>query len=124
MINPIEDAEINILEACRKVNVKKIIYPASAAIFGEPEYLPIDESHPLNMISSYGVSKHTVEHYLKVYKELYGINYNILICSNVYGPRQDSSGEGGVSQYFLIKYLKDRFRLYLEMASKLEILFM
>ena len=41
MINSIEDAEINILEACRKVNVKKIIYPASAAIFGEPEYLPI-----------------------------------------------------------------------------------
>lgn len=112
MINPIEDAEINILgsinilEACRKVNVKKIIYPASAAIFGEPEYLPIDESHPLNMISSYGVSKHTVEHYLKVYKELYGINYSILICSNVYGPRQDSSGEGGVVSIFFDKILK------------------
>mgnify|MGYP000862257299 CR=1 FL=1 len=58
------------------------------------------------MISSHGVSKHTVEYYLKVYKELYGINYNILICSNVYGPRQDSSGEGGVVSIFFDKILK------------------
>lgn len=109
--DPISDAEINIigginiLEACKENKVKKIIYPASAAIFGEPEYLPIDEKHPLNMLSPYGVSKHTVEHYLEVYNKLYGIDYVSLRCSNVYGPRQDSSGEGGVVSIFCSKMI-------------------
>lgn len=104
--DPIEDAEINVigsinvLEACRQTEVKKVLYPASAAIFGEPQYLPVDEEHPLNMISPYGVSKHTVEHYLGVYNKLYGIEYNVLRYANVYGPRQDSSGEGGVVAIF------------------------
>lgn len=108
--DPISDADINILgtinllEACRESGVRKVIYPASAAIFGNPEYLPIDENHPLNMISGYGVSKHTVEHYLKVYSELYGIKYTVLRYANVYGPRQDSSGEGGVVAIFSEKF--------------------
>jgi UDP-glucose 4-epimerase len=112
IINPIEDAEINIigtinvLEGCKTAGVKKIIYPASAAIFGNPKYLPIDENHPLDMISPYGVSKHTVEHYLRVYKYLYGIDYVCLRYSNVYGPRQDSSGEGGVVSIFCDKLRK------------------
>lgn len=110
--DPINDASVNIigtlniLEAAKEVKVKKIIYPASAAIFGEPVYLPIDEEHPLEMISGYGVTKHTIEHYLKVYKSLYNIDYVSLRCSNVYGPRQDSSGEGGVVAIFCEKLLK------------------
>lgn len=104
--DPMDDAmtniigSINVLESCRKTGVKKVVYPASAAIFGEPEYLPVDEKHPLNMISPYGVSKHTVEHYLSVYSKLYGLQYNVLRYANVYGPRQDSSGEGGVVAIF------------------------
>lgn len=111
--NPIEDAEINILgtinllEACKKYSVKKVIFPASAAIFGEPEYLPIDEKHPLKMISPYGVTKHTVEHYLYMYYKLYGIEYVSLRCSNVYGPRQDTSGEGGVISIFCNKIINN-----------------
>ncbi len=111
--DPINDASINIigtlnlLEACRKTGVKRVIYPASAAIFGEPEYLPIDEKHPLNMMSGYGVTKHTVEHYLSVYKSLYGIDYVALRYANVYGPRQDSSGEGGVVAIFSEKLIKN-----------------
>lgn len=110
--DPISDAEINIigainiLEACKENKVRKIIYPASAAIFGDPEYLPIDEQHPLNMLSPYGVSKHTVEHYLKVYNKLYGIDYVSIRCSNVYGPRQDASGEGGVVSIFCDRMIK------------------
>ncbi|WP_139906073.1 SDR family oxidoreductase [Clostridium thermarum] len=108
--DPLLDADINImgtinlLEACRSCGVKKVIYPASAAIFGNPQYLPIDEDHPLNMISGYGISKHTVEHYLKVYESLYGIKYTVLRYSNVYGPRQDSTGEGGVVAIFSEKF--------------------
>jgi UDP-glucose 4-epimerase len=111
--DPINDASINIigtlnlLEACRKTGVKRVIYPASAAIFGEPEYLPIDEKHPLNMLSGYGVTKHTVEHYLRVYKSLYDINYVVLRYANVYGPRQDSSGEGGVVAIFSEKLINN-----------------
>lgn len=111
--DPMNDASINILgtinilEASRKANVKKIIYPASAAIFGEPSYLPIDEEHPLEMLSGYGITKHTVEHYLKVYKSLYNIDFVVLRCSNIYGPRQDSSGEGGVVAIFCEKLLND-----------------
>ena len=114
VVNPVNDAEINILgsinllEAGIKNGLKKAVYAASAAIFGEPEYLPIDEAHPLNMISGYGVSKHTVEHYLGVYNKLYGIGYNILRYSNVFGPRQDSSGEGGVVAIFSELYAKDK----------------
>lgn len=108
--DPMLDADINImgtirlLEACRKYCVKKVIYPASAAIFGNPEYLPIDEKHPLNMISGYGISKHTVEHYLKVYETLHGIKFTVLRYANVYGPRQDSTGEGGVVAIFSEKF--------------------
>ncbi|WP_238884660.1 NAD-dependent epimerase/dehydratase family protein [Clostridium sp. YIM B02551] len=110
--DPIEDASINImgtlniLECCRKFGVKKVIYPASAAIFGEPKYLPIDEEHPLNMQCGYGVTKHTVEHYLEVYNKLYGINYTVFRYANVYGPRQDSKGEGGVIAIFSERFLK------------------
>lgn len=112
--NPVYDADVNIigtlnlLESARKSGVKKIIYPASAAIFGEPEYLPVDEAHSLNMLSDYGVTKHTVEHYLKVYSNLYGIKYTIFRYSNVYGPRQDSTGEGGVVAIFCESLIKGR----------------
>ncbi|WML35847.1 NAD-dependent epimerase/dehydratase family protein [Clostridium sp. OS1-26] len=112
IIDPIKDAEINIigtlnlLEAAKSVKIKKFIYSSSAAVFGEPKYLPIDEEHPLDMISNYGVSKHVAEHYLSVYKKLYNINYVILRYSNVYGPRQDSSAEGSVISIFCDKVLK------------------
>lgn len=112
--DPVYDAEVNIigtlnlLKSAKKSGVRKIIYPASAAIFGEPEYLPVDEAHPLNMMSGYGVTKHTVEHYLKVYNSLYGIKYTIFRYANVYGPRQDSTGEGGVVAIFCENLIKGR----------------
>ncbi|SHE36861.1 NAD-dependent epimerase/dehydratase family protein [Clostridium fallax] len=112
--NPFEDADINIngslniLECARKHGVKKIIYPASAAIFGEPVYLPVDENHPLNMQCGYGVTKHTIEHYLYVYYKLYGMKYTSFRYSNVYGPRQDSTGEGGVVAIFSEMFLEGK----------------
>lgn len=109
--DPFTDADINILgtlnilECCKRYGVKKVIYPASAAIFGEPKYLPVDENHPLNMQCGYGVTKHTVEHYLDVYNKLFGINYTVFRYANVYGPRQDATGEGGVVAIFSEKFL-------------------
>jgi len=94
--NPLFDANsniigtINILECCKNNNVQKIIYTSTGgARYGEPKYLPIDEKHPLNPASPYGISKHTAEHYIQIYGELYNLNYLIFCFGNVYGPRDD-----------------------------------
>lgn len=94
---------VNILECCRNYGVRKIIYASSAAVYGNPVYLPLDEEHPILPISFYGVSKHAPEHYIKVYSSLYGFRYTILRYSNVYGLRQDPKGEGGVISIFIDK---------------------
>ncbi len=105
--DPLRDADINIrgslniLENCVKHQVKKVIYISSGgAAYGEPEYLPCDEAHPVNPICQYGASKHTVEHYLYIYHVNYGLNYTVLRYPNVYGPRQDPHGEAGVVAIF------------------------
>ncbi len=97
---------VNILEACKKYNVSKIIYASSAAVYGEPEYLGIDEKHPVRPLSYYGVSKYTPEHYITVYSNLWGLDYTILRYANVYGIRQDPKGEGGVIAIFMDKMFK------------------
>lgn len=97
---------INILEGSRRYSVRKIVYASSAAVYGDPAYLPIDEAHPLMPLSGYGISKHTVEHYLAAYRALYGLEYTALRYANVYGPRQDALGEGGVVAIFIDRLLK------------------
>lgn len=88
---------LNVLEACRKQEEGiKLIYPSSAAVYGVPDYLGVDEEHPVKPISTYGISKHTPEHYIEAYHQLYGISYMVLRYANVYGKRQDPKGEGGV----------------------------
>ncbi|SNX52904.1 SDR family oxidoreductase [Thermoanaerobacterium sp. RBIITD] len=110
--DPVFDAKVNILgtinllECCRKYGVKKIIYASSAAVYGNPEYLGVDEKHRVYPISYYGISKHTPEHYFEVYNELYGLKYTVLRYANVYGIRQDPKGEGGVISIFIDKMLK------------------
>jgi UDP-glucose 4-epimerase len=110
--DPLFDAEnnilgtINLLEKCRKYEAEKIIYASSAAVYGEPGYLPIDEAHPVKPMSAYGVSKYTPEHYIKMYAELYDLKYTILRYANAYGPRQDPKGEGGVVSIFVNQMLK------------------
>jgi len=105
--DPRHDAEVNIagslnlLECARRHGVRNFVYASSGgAIYGEPEYLPCDEKHPLNPLCPYGVSKLTVESYLFVYGHTYGLRYVILRYPNVYGPRQDPTGEGGVVAIF------------------------
>lgn len=110
--NPVFDAGVNILgtvnllEACRNTNVKKVIYSSSAAVYGEPLYLGVDEKHPVDPMSYYGISKHVPEHYLKVYAQLYGLDYTVLRYANAYGPRQIAKGEGGVIAIFIDRLLE------------------
>lgn len=97
---------LNLLECCRAYGVRKVIYAGTAgALFGEPSYLPVGEDHPIDPLSPYGVSKHTVEHYLFTYRVNHGIDYVVLRYPNVYGPRQDPHGEAGVVAIFSLQML-------------------
>lgn len=78
----------NILDASVNSDVKKVVYASSAAVYGEPEYRPIDEKHPLCPISPYGASKLAGESIGMVFKETYGLNFASIRIFNSYGPRQ------------------------------------
>ncbi|MFO8183525.1 MAG: NAD-dependent epimerase/dehydratase family protein [Candidatus Aegiribacteria sp.] len=109
---PLFDADVNILgtlnllEASREGGVARVVYASTGgAVYGEPETLPVSEDHPVNPICHYGISKHTVEHYLFLYRYLYGLDYVVLRYPNVYGPRQNPYGEAGVTAIFTLAYL-------------------
>ncbi|WP_354142409.1 NAD-dependent epimerase/dehydratase family protein [Brevibacillus brevis] len=112
--DPMFDADVNIrgtinlLQACAKYHVRKIVYASSAAVYGTPLELPISESHPTTPISFYGISKLVPESYIKVYSSLYGLDFTILRYSNVYGERQDPKGEGGVISIFADKIISNQ----------------
>ena len=89
---------INLLNWCNEYGIKKVIYTSSAAVYGEPQYLPIDEEHPTNPISPYGISKLSAEKYVLLYR-----NSIVLRLANVYGKGGAKEGEAGVIQIFAEK---------------------
>lgn len=97
-------ASVRVIELCKKYNVKRIIVSSSAALYAIPQYLPVDEKHPISFLSPYAVSKHTMEEYVK----LSGLSYIIFRYANVYGPRQDPHGEAGVVSIFTEKMIKNQ----------------
>ncbi len=111
--DPVFDATTNILGSLNvilssvKYGVEKFIYVSTGgAVYGEPEYLPVDENHPINPESQYGISKHTVEHYLHLYHFQLNLTYTVLRYPNVYGPRQNPKGEAGVVAIFIGQMLE------------------
>jgi len=115
MEDPVFDANqnilgsLNLISQCLRFGVKKIVYASSGgAVYGEPKYCPIDESHPINPISYYGISKHTVEHYLYLAHLQHKLSYVVLRYSNVYGPRQNPKGEAGVVAIFTRQMLQGK----------------
>ena len=105
--DPIYDSDnnirgtINILEACRKTGVRRIVFSSTAAVYGDVNAVPVLEDFTTDPLSFYGLSKLTVEKYLKLYQKLYGLEYVILRYANVYGERQGDGGEGGVISIFM-----------------------
>ena len=91
---------INLLEACVNSNIKRLVYSSSGAIFGEAKYLPVDEDHPLNPESPYGVSKLAAEKYCFAFHKVHGLPITALRYFNAYGPRQGSSGYANVIAIF------------------------
>ncbi len=81
------DGTINVLEAARKHDSKRVVVASSSSVYGKPEYLPYDEDHPTTPVSPYGVSKLATEQYARVYNEIYGLPTVSLRYFTVYGPR-------------------------------------
>jgi len=92
---------VHLLDLCRRANVKKVIYASSGgAMYGEAVKGPFPETTSPRPFSVYGASKMTVETYLDVFAQNFGSEYVTLRYANVYGPRQDALGEGGVVAIF------------------------
>lgn len=106
MENPSYDCDvnliglINVLDACRKVNVEQFLMPSSAAVYGDLAVLPLTEDLSGMPSSFYGLTKLTAEGYLRIYHEAFGLNTVCFRYANVYGPRQGDGGEGGVISIF------------------------
>jgi UDP-glucose 4-epimerase len=90
------------LEALRaRPDAHLTLLSSGGTVYGRPRYLPVDEDHPTEPISSYGVLKLASEHYVRVYGALYGLRYRILRCSNVYGEHAASDRAQGAVGAFL-----------------------
>lgn len=79
---------INVLEACVKDNIKKIVFASSSEVYGNQNKMPITEESPVNPISNYAITKLMGEEYLRAYFEAYSLNYSVVRFFNVYGERQ------------------------------------
>lgn len=93
---------VRLLEVARRLDVKKIVYLSSGGtVYGNPLYTPIDEEHPTNPLSSYGINKLAIEKYFQLFNRLYGFNSVILRLSNPFGPGQRGDGVQGAIAVFV-----------------------
>lgn len=105
--DPVHDLEVNgggtarVATLAVRNGVRKVIYSGSGGtVYGEPEYLPVTEAHPVAPRSNYGLSKYTGELYLQMLHRTDALEYTVLRYSNAFGPRQDPHGEAGVVAIF------------------------
>jgi UDP-glucose 4-epimerase len=107
ILDPISDGTVNalgtlnVLRSAQLHKVRKIIYASTCAVYGEPQAKVMKEEHPVSPMSFYGASKYMGEIYIRLFHELYNLDYTILRYANVYGPRQSQHGEGGVIPIFI-----------------------
>lgn len=92
---------INLLEACRRAQVPRIVYAASGGSrYGAPATLPATEDTAIDPLSPYAAAKVAAELYMRAYASMHGLAPICLALANVYGPRQDPNGEAGVVTVF------------------------
>ncbi|WP_166786782.1 NAD-dependent epimerase/dehydratase family protein [Jeotgalibacillus salarius] len=112
MKDPYKDSEsnvlglANILQLSHKHGVKKVFFASSAAVYGLNEQIPLQESETCDPISTYGMNKHVGEMYCNKWGSIYDLDTVTFRFSNVYGPRQGMTGEGGVVSKFIIQALQ------------------
>lgn len=86
------DSLINILELSKKNGVKRFIFSSSSSVYGNPNYVPINENHPTNPLSPYALHKLVGEQYCKLYSEVYDLDTVCLRYFNAYGDRMPNKG--------------------------------
>lgn len=92
---PVYSASVNllgfvqVLDAARRAGVARVVYASSAAVYGDPAHLPLDEQAPTHALSPYGLDKLVNDQYAQLFGQLYGLSSVGLRFFNVYGPRQD-----------------------------------
>lgn len=94
---------LNVMECARRTGARKLVYAASGGtLYGEPRKLPVKETGlgGARPLAPYGISKKVVLDYLVFYERYHGIEWTALALANVYGPRQDPTGEAGVIAIF------------------------
>src|SRR5712692_2565346 len=104
-VAPLHDLNVNVAGSLRLLDFARrsgcrFVHASSAAVYGEPQNVPVNEDQPTHPINNYGVSKLAFEHYLTAYAATYGVRYVVFRYANVYGPRQNTSGEAGVVAIF------------------------
>lgn len=82
----------NVMEACVKTGIKRLVYSSSASVYGDAVSEPMDEDHPFNNQNFYGATKIAGEAFLRAFHQRYGLDFVGLRYMNVYGPRQDYRG--------------------------------
>jgi nucleoside-diphosphate-sugar epimerase len=101
------DGTLNVLIAARDAHVRRFVYAASSAAYGETPTLPKDESMPAAPISPYGVSKYVGELYAQCFGRAYGLENVSVRFFNVFGPRQDPSSQySGVLSRFMLAVIR------------------
>ncbi len=99
---------LNVLIAARDCGVKKVVAASSSSVYGESEKLPKTEDMPTHAISPYGLTKLAGEEYMRLFFELYGLNYCALRYFNVFGPKQDPKSDyAAVIPLFIRKILSN-----------------
>ena len=105
---------LNVLEVAKKLKCRKVVFASSSSVYGDKSLIqseqPSLETDVLNPISPYGVSKMMCEHYLRVYHELYGLEYVALRYFTVYGPR--IRPDLAVSKFIKSAYANEPIQIY------------
>ena len=121
MADPVTDLEINctsqlkILEAVRRSNPEmKVVYAGTRQVYGKPQYLPVDEKHPLHPTDVNGINKISGEMYHLVYHSVYGLRASSLRLTNTYGPRQliKHNRQGFIGWFMRKALLGDEIQLF------------
>jgi UDP-glucose 4-epimerase len=113
--DPVGDASANlvgtvaVLQAAQEAGARRFVYSSTGgALYGNADTVPTDEDAPVRPLSPYGMSKAAGEQYAQWFAEFHGLPVVSLRYANVYGPRQDASGEGGVVAVFCARALTGR----------------
>jgi UDP-glucose 4-epimerase len=111
--DPVFDVDSNVIGTVRlldqavRLGVKKVVFASSGGtVYGIPVRVPIEETHPTDPLSSYGITKLSIEKYLHLYNVLHGLDYTVLRLANPFGERQRVHASQGAVAVFLGKVLR------------------